>query len=166
MYGDRTTLFDQTRSNAVTEVLDKHPNIKIIATVDGHWVVDKSMTAMSDVLTAHGDSIDVIDSPSGDQQIMGAERVLKQRNVTHNIVLVGQGGGEFGISRVREGAWAASLVLLPATMGRIAVELAGKNLKGEQIPEIVNLMGQSPVGDWATPESLKDHPEFKGEWTD
>jgi ribose transport system substrate-binding protein len=166
MYGDRTTMFDQTRSNAVKEVFDKHPNIKVLATVDGHYLVDKSMTAMSDVLTANGDEIDIIASPSGDQQIDGAERVLKQRNVTRKIILVGQGGGQIGVSRVRDGAWATTQIHLPATIGRLAVEYAAKNLKGEPIPEMVNLTGQSPVGDMATQETLKAHPEFKGEWAD
>jgi ribose transport system substrate-binding protein len=164
MYGDRTTLFDQTRANAVKEVFAKHPNIKVLATVDGHYLPDKSMSAMSDVLSAKGDDIDIIASPSGDQQIDGAERVLKQRNVTRKIVLVGQGGGQIGVSRVRDGAWATTQIHLPATIGRMAAEFAAKNLRGEEIPKMVNLTGHSPVGDMATQESLKEHPEFKGEW--
>ena len=75
MIGQKIYPFDNLRYNTYLETLKPHANIKIVATVEGNYDPDKSMTGMQDVLQAHKDIVAILSN--ADQHLVGAEIALK-----------------------------------------------------------------------------------------
>lgn len=161
--GQKIYPFDNLRQEAYLSVLAKHPNIKVVATGEGNYDPDKSLTVMQDILQANKD-VNVVLS-NADQHLVGVEIAL--RNAGYNVpdlYLSGGGASSIAVEAIREGRWDATLAHFPVTMGKLALEAVVKKLKGEDVAVAVDMDKVGPLPALITKAVLDQHPDFKGEW--
>ena len=92
-----------------------------MATGEGNYDPDKSLTVMQDILQANKD-VNVVLS-NADQHLVGAEIALQ--NAGYNVpdlFLSGGGAASIAIEAIREGRWDKTLAYYPVTMGSKAME--------------------------------------------
>jgi ribose transport system substrate-binding protein len=159
MPGLSTLPLDAVRVTAMQDVLAEHPNVELVAIVDGGYLADPAYQATQDILAAWPD-IDVI-ATGGDQMTIGAELALQDAGRAGEVLLTGNGASRPGVEAIKEGRWYASYVNVPIQEGRTAAELAIRALRGEEVPTSVNEESLSPIGPIATQETVGD---FEGEW--
>lgn len=156
---------EKIRLGALEEVVDQDPAIELIASTEGGYLPAPAYKAASDVLTVHGDAN--VFATSGDQMMTGIIKAVRNAQLLGDLTLIGNGATTEGVQWVREGIVAADPVTLPASEGRKVTELMIEALEGKQVPDSVDALSLSPIGDVATKESL-DTPEgrkFKGEFS-
>ena len=155
--------FDNLRYEAFREVLDAHDNIKVVATGEGSYSPDASLTAMTDILQSNSDVHVVLSN--ADQHLVGAEIALEAAGYTvPDLYLSGGGAANIAITAIREGRWDATLAHFPKTMGSMALDIVVKKLKGEDVPASVNMDEVGPMPFIITKKELDASPDFVGEW--
>lgn len=163
LIGQKIYPFDNLRYQTYLKVLGEHDNIKVVATGEGNYDPDASLTAMQDILQAHPD-INVVLS-NADQHLVGAEIALQNAGIkVEDLYLSGGGAASIAIDAIREGRWDATLAYFPVTMGKIALETVVKALKGESFEAAVNMDKVGPLQAMIDKAALDAHPDFKGEW--
>lgn len=161
--GQKIYPFDNLRYESYLSVLNTHPNIKVVATGEGNYDPDKSLTVMQDILQANKDVHVVLSN--ADQHLVGVEIALT--NAGYNVpdvYLSGGGAASIAVEAIREGRWDVTLAHFPVTMGKIALETAVKKLKGEDVKPFTNMDEVGPVPALVNKAVLDQHPDFKGEW--
>ncbi|MCU1443271.1 MAG: ABC-type sugar transport system periplasmic component-like protein [Cryobacterium sp.] len=157
------TPLDVAREKAFHSVLDKEDNIQIVATVEGAYDRDTSLTAVSNVLQANKD-LNVILS-NADQQTSGAQIALENAGIDPtSVYLTGGGGTKDAVAAVRAGTWKADYINFPVSMGAAAMDQLYNALTGEDVEPVVNADEVGEVEPYATKETLDQTPDFVGEW--
>lgn len=161
--GQKIYPFDKLRYDTYLKTLGQHANIKVVATGEGNYDPDKSLTVMQDILQAHKDVHVVLSN--ADQHLIGVEIALKNAGYKpSDLYLSGGGASSIAVEAIREGRWRATLAYYPVTMGKLALEAAVKKLKGEKTPGAVNMDEVGPLPAILDKAVLDQHPDFKGEW--
>lgn len=163
MIGQLQFPFDNLRYNTMVDTLKPHANIKIVATGEGSYSPDASLTAFQDILQANP-KIDVVLS-NADQHLLGVEIALNDAGIPiEPIYLIGGGLNAITVDKIKAGIFDATLSGFPRSEGYYAAQTLIKAKKGESVPNFID-----PV-DFATNPLIVDktwldaHPEFKAEW--
>jgi ribose transport system substrate-binding protein len=163
MIGQLIYPFDKLRYDTFTSTLAGHPNIQVVATVEGNYDPDKSLTGMQDVLQSHKD-IDVVLS-NADQHLVGAEIALEDAGIdVPPLFLIGGGANQIAIDAIRAGRWDATLAEFPKSMGKKALEGVVGALEGKEVPAYTDASTIGGVPYLINKEILDAHPDFKAEW--
>ncbi len=163
LLGFKVSPFDQVRLAAYEEVFGKHENIEIVATADGQYSPDATLTAMQDILQAQPEFDAVVSV--GDQQMIGVEIALEGMGIDLEPIFVASAGAStYGVEAVREGRWDNTLAYFPKTMGEIALDTLIKAMDGEDYPVSYDMDVGGPVPAIITSKVLEDNPDFTGEW--
>jgi ribose transport system substrate-binding protein len=161
--GQKIYPFDNLRYNTYLETFKSHPNVKIVATVEGNYDPNKSMAGMQDVLQAHKD-INVVLS-NADQHLVGAEIAINDAGLDlHKLYLSGGGASQIGIEAIRSGHWSATVADYPVSMGEAAIEQAVNALEGKPVKQVIDAATILPLPQLIDKATLDAHPNFKGEW--
>lgn len=156
--------FDKVRYDAYRSVLEQHPNIEVVATLEGNYDRDQSMKAMQDALQSNP-KFDVLLS-NADQQTAGAQIALENAGIDpKRLYLTGAGGTKEAIKAVRDGTWKADYVNFPVTQGEQALEQLVNALEGKQVQTVVDSDEQGPFTPFVDKQILDQHPEFTGQWS-
>jgi ribose transport system substrate-binding protein len=163
MIGQLQFPFDNLRYNTMLDVLKPHANVKIVATGEGSYSPDASLTAFQDILQANP-KIDVVLS-NADQHLLGVEIALNDAGIPiEPIYLIGGGLNAITVDKIKAGIFDATLSGFPRSEGYYAAQTLIKAKKGEAVQNFID-----PV-DFATNPLVVDktwldaHPEFKAEW--
>ncbi|AYY13587.1 sugar ABC transporter substrate-binding protein [Actinobacteria bacterium YIM 96077] len=163
LVGQLSSPLDVAREEAYREVLEPEDNIEIVATAEGQYDRDESLTAISNVLQSNQD-VDVILS-NADQQTSGAQIALENAGIDPSeVYLTGGGGTEDAITAVREGTWQADYVNFPVSMGAAAFEQLHAAMTGDDVETWVDADAVGDIEPYVTKEILDEHPDFTGEW--
>ncbi|WP_432561393.1 sugar ABC transporter substrate-binding protein [Kineococcus sp. SYSU DK003] len=163
MVGQLNTALDVERADAYNAVLEGHDNIQVVATVEGKYDRDASLTAMTNVLQANPD-LDAVLS-NADQQTFGAEVAFENAGIDPSTVhLSGGGGTQEAVTAVREGRWKWDYLNFPVSMGSQGVKSLVEHLDGTEVPTYIDMNTVSDVEAFATKETLDASPDFTGEW--
>jgi ribose transport system substrate-binding protein len=155
--------FDNVRYQEFNRVLDEHDNIVVVATGEGSYDRDASLTVMTDILQSHPD-IDVVLS-NADQHLSGAEIAIIDAGLDlEALYLIGGGATVEAIDAIRAGRWDATYANYPKTMGVEATKLLVAELRGEDHVAILNMDEFVEIGPIVTTQLLLDNPDFEGEW--
>ena len=155
--------FDNVRHEAFLGVLDAEANINVVATVEGNYDPDASLTGMTDVLQANED-IHVVLS-NADQHLQGAEIALVDAGYDlEPLYLSGGGAAKIAIDAINEGRWDATLAAFPASMGSFALDAVVDALEGGTPQQVVNMDEVGPVDALITKEVLDANPDFEPQW--
>ncbi|MFM2280594.1 MAG: D-ribose-binding periplasmic protein precursor [Pseudomonadota bacterium] len=163
LIGQKIYPFDNLRYESYLEALNAQKNIKVVATGEGNYDPDKSLTVMQDILQANKD-IHVVLS-NADQHLVGAEIALNNAGINvSDLFLSGGGAASIAIEAIREGRWDNTLASYPVTMGSLSLEAVVKALKKEAGPSFVNMDEVGPLPAIIDKAVLDKNPDFKGEW--
>ena len=164
LIGQRQFPFDKVRYDAYTSVLKQHPNIKVVATLEGNYDRDQSLKAMQDALQSNP-KFDVLLS-NADQQTAGAQIALENAGIDpKDIYLTGAGGTKEAIKAVRDGTWRADYVNFPVTQGEQALEQLVNALEKKPVKSVVDSDAEAPFDPFVDKKSLEEQPDFTGQWS-
>jgi ribose transport system substrate-binding protein len=123
------------RVNGFSEELAKHPEMKILATQDGHANADGVRGVIKDFLAKHPemDAIFAINDVSAIEALAGIESAGR----TGKIAVLGVGGQPAGAQLIKDGKMLASTAQMPKEIGRVAVAKAYDHLAGKQVEKKV-----------------------------
>ncbi|WP_309130763.1 sugar ABC transporter substrate-binding protein [Brevibacterium sp.] len=154
---------DIERVKVWKEVLGEHDNIEIVATLEGGYDRDKSLTAVANLLQGNKDINGILSI--ADQQTMGAQIALENAGIEPSSIFLNGGGGTTeAIKAVREGKWTNDLMSFPVTMGERAVEQAVNAVRDEPVETVIDSDTLLDIGPIATKEDLEANPDFTGQW--
>ena len=164
LIGQLRAPFDKVRYDAYQSVLKQHPNIKVVATLEGNYDRDQSLKAMQDGLQANP-KVDVVLS-NADQQTAGAQIALKNANIDpKSVYLTGAGGTKEAVQAVRDGVWQADYLNFPVTQGEQALEQLVNALEKKKVTTVVDSDKQGPLDPFVDKSALDKHPDFTGQWS-
>jgi ribose transport system substrate-binding protein len=108
-------------------------NIDVVAIQGGGgFLIGPSENVAKNLLVAHP-KLNVILS-TGDQMTHGAQLAVDAEGLSGKIKLIGLGASTYAISAIRAGAWYGSVVTLPLSIGRIAMQVLYKHLVNPKLP--------------------------------
>ena len=161
--GQKVYPFDNLRYQTYLSVLKQYSNIQVVATVEGNYDPGTSMTGMQDVLQGNK-KVDAVLS-NADQQTMGVEMALKSDGVpAGSVYLTGGGGDAIAVNAIRQGRWAETYGVVPATMGVKALDALANSLDGKAVDPEINADKLSPLPPIWTKSVLDSNPQFQAEW--
>ena len=122
------------RSRGFHNVVDTYREIEI-AEASGEWTRESGAAAMRELLAVHP-AIDAVFAVN-DAQALGALDVIREAGRAADVVTVGFDGMPDALLAIAQGAMTATVRQMPREMGRLAVELALRVHRGEEVPTVV-----------------------------
>ncbi len=163
MIGQLQFPFDNLRYNSMLDVLKTHANIKVVATGEGNYSPDASLTAMQDIIQANP-QIDVVLS-NADRHLLGVEIALEDAGIPiEPIYLIGGGLNQITVDKIKEGKFDATLSGYPYSEGYFAAEALIKAARGETVENYIDPSSKASNPLIVTKEWLDANPDFKAEW--
>lgn len=163
LIGAQSLTIDQDRFEALKQVIKDYPNIQIAAFQEAQYRRDLAREVMQNVFQAQPD-INIVVS-SGDQMTLGAYDAAKEAGIEKGIKFIGNGCSKEGWQAIKDGQLFASYADIPYTQGQLLVEVAVKAVRGEPVPESINLEDRRPPlpaeGPVITPENIG---QFQPQW--
>lgn len=156
--GTATLTSETARTNALKAKLKEHPNVKLVATVEGKFDRQESYKAAQNVLQGN-DDLHVIATGS-DQMTLGAEQAADEAG--RDIALIGNAASAEGVQAVAEKRWVGTSVWLPATEAELGLEMLVNEIRGEgDVAGSIDVRTESPIGDAVTAQNAKS---FDAQW--
>jgi PAS domain S-box-containing protein len=138
LQGELGSAVARLRSTGVHQVLDRHPDIQIVAeTEQGGWRRDTSLSVMRAILVEHPDVRGVI--AANDPMALGAVDALAEIGRQDQVIVVGVDGDADALLAIATGTLAATVRRSPYQMGRTAIETALTIIQGHTAPQEVLL---------------------------
>lgn len=163
MIGQLQFPFDNLRYSTFTSVLEQHENIKVVATGEGNYSPDQSLTAFQDIIQANPDVHAVLSN--ADQHLLGVEIALEDAGVpVEPIYLIGGGLNQITVDKIREGIFDATLSAYPYSEGYLAAQNLIKAASGETVKDWIDPASNASNPVIVTKEWLDSNPDFKAEW--
>lgn len=163
MIGQLQYPFDNLRYETFQSVLGQHANIQVVATGEGNYNPDQSLTAMTDILQANPE-IDAVLS-NADQHLLGVEIALEDAGVDpSSVYLIGGGLNQITVDKIREGVFDATLSGNPRSEGYLAAQALIAVARGGEVATHIDPSagGANPL--IVTKEWLDANPDFVAEW--
>ncbi len=163
MIGQLQFPFDNLRYQTMVDTLNPHANIKIVATGEGSYSPDASLTAFQDIIQANP-KIDAVLS-NADQHLLGVEIALNDAGIPiEPIYLIGGGLNAITVDKIKEGIFDATLSGYPRSEGYYAAQTLIKAKKGETVPNFIDPadLAKNPLV--VDKVWLDANPDFKAEW--
>ncbi|KKB07078.1 hypothetical protein VE25_19740 [Devosia geojensis] len=163
MIGQLIYPFDNLRYETFRQVLGEHANIQIVATGEGNYDPDASLTAMQDILQANPE-VDAVLS-NADQHLIGVEIALSDAGYdVASVFLIGGGLNQIAVDAIRAGTYDATLAEYPHSMGKAALEAVVTTLEGGTAPAWIDPTTLGAAPEIVTKEWLDANPDFVAEW--
>ena len=125
----------QDRVKGFEEELKKHPEITIVARPSSDGQRAKAMAVMEDMLQAHRDLKGVFGI--NDDSALGATAVLEAAG-RKDVVVIGYDATPEAQRAIKSGGpLKADVIQYPKKIGRTAIEMIDRHLKGESVPPLV-----------------------------
>jgi ribose transport system substrate-binding protein len=111
--------------------------ITIVASQPANWERDQGFNVFQNMLQAHPD-IDAVFACS-DLMALGAVEAISAAGRTGSIRVIGFDALDDAKKAIAEGTMDSSVAQFPAEMGRVAIESAVKVIRGEKLPDDINV---------------------------
>ncbi len=163
MIGQLQFPFDNLRYKSFETVLGQHANIKVVATGEGNYSPDASLTAFQDIIQANP-KIDVVLS-NAVQHLLGVEIALADAGIPiEPIYLIGGGLNQITVDKIKAGVFDATLSGYPYSEGFYAADALIRAKKGETVENWIDPATKATNPLIVTKEWLDANPDFKAEW--
>ncbi len=163
LMGSQAFTVDQDRYEALLAVIEEYPEIEVVSLQEGAYRRDTSREVMQNVFQANPD-INIVVS-SGDQMTLGAYDAADDIGIAGNIKFIGNGCSIQGWEAIRDGVLYGSYADIPYTQGQIAIEMAVKAVRGEEVPASINLEEERPPLPASGPMiTINEIDEFDAQW--
>lgn len=157
--GFKSLPLDNARTDAVMAELETHPEIEVVASVEGGYTQDSGRQAFQDVSQANPD-LDVVIGSS--QAIAGAALVAGEGT---DIKFIGNGASTGNVEAVLSGDWFAIYVTDVVASGAKATELGLAHARGEEVQMATNEADLAPNNGKGTREALEE-ADYESGYTD
>ncbi|HET8927495.1 MAG TPA: sugar ABC transporter substrate-binding protein [Microbacterium sp.] len=157
LYDIKASALDVAMRDAWDEAVAGSP-VEVVADGETFFNPANALTVVQDMLTAHSD-IDVI--VGSDQGMQGADQALEAAGSMGDIILVGFGGSEQSVAAVADGRWFSSVMMVPATSGKLAMEAVVDAIRNGNDQGMVDPFADLPHG-WIVTQDTAS--EFSPEW--
>ena len=117
------------RRQGIQNVLDKYPNINVLAEKTANWSRSEAMTIMENWLQAF-DQIDAVVAEN-DEMALGARQAIEAKGL--DVPAIGVDGITDALNAVEKGSMVASVFQDGAGQGSEAVEVLIKHINGEEV---------------------------------
>lgn len=149
LVGDNNTW---NRSNGFHSVVDRYPNLKMVAQQSADFDRNKAMEVMESILQAHP-NIDAVFC-GNDAMASGAYQALVSAGKEGQVKVFGFDGAEDVITAIQEKKISATGMQFPKIMAEIAAKSADEYFKGkrdfpQKLPVSVELVHQENIQDYA-----------------
>ncbi|GAA3526093.1 sugar ABC transporter substrate-binding protein [Nocardioides daeguensis] len=163
MPGNFKQASEAVRMDTLKSLIAEHDNIELKMSAEGGYSSETSLKAASDVIRALPD-LDVFATPD-DVMVGGIIQALEDADMLEKVKTVSVGASKTAVKQIRDGKLWATMVTMPASEGATSFETAVRAARGEDV-ENVDSRTLSPIGDWATVETLStpEGEKFTGEW--
>ncbi len=122
LYDIKASALDVAIRSGFNKAIAGHSNIKVVAEGESYFTPSKGLAAVQTMMQANS-GINLI--AGSDQGIEGAVQAVDPSKVT----LIGYGGSESGLKGIAAGTWYGTIMQLPATEGKLAVQCAVKAVR-------------------------------------
>jgi ribose transport system substrate-binding protein len=154
LFDIKASALDVAIRNGFNTAIAGHPSVKVVAEGESFFTPAKGLAAVQTMLQANS-SINLI--AGSDQGIEGAVQAVDPSKVA----LVGYGGSAASLKGIAAGTWYGSIVQLPASEGRLAVQCAIKAVRTGKGCGGVDPVDAAPDKGVITKANVS---KFKGEW--
>jgi ribose transport system substrate-binding protein len=121
------------RINGFKNEIKNYPNIELVASLPGHFVIEKGMSAMENILTAHPEVKAVY--ALSDAMALGADMAIKSRGLTNKIFIIGSDGNKEMFKRIKnDKSSCVATITYPPSMTGDAVLFIYLAIQGKGIP--------------------------------
>jgi ribose transport system substrate-binding protein len=114
-----------------TEVMAKHPGIKIVFKADGPLTRERGVKNTEDALVAHPDLKAIY--TANDDVALGALQAVLAANRIGKTLVTGMNGVPPALRAIKDGNLAMTVELNPVEWGRLGVDVLATYLKGEKV---------------------------------
>ncbi len=148
LVGDNNTW---ARSGGFHSVVDKFPNLKMVAQQSGNFDRNKAMEVLETIMQANPD-IDAVFC-GNDAMAMGAFQALQAAGKDYKVKIFGFDGASDVIDKIREKKIVATGMQFPLVMAQTAAQYADEYFKGrrnfpQRVPVEVELVNASNIKDY------------------
>jgi ribose transport system substrate-binding protein len=148
LVGDNNTW---ARSGGFHSVVDKFPNLKMVAQQSGDFDRNKAMEVLETIMQAHPD-IDAVFC-GNDAMAMGAYQALQSTGKADKVKVFGFDGASDVVEKIKEKKIVATGMQYPKVMARTAAQYADEYFKGkrdfpQRVPVEVELVTVANVGSY------------------
>jgi ribose transport system substrate-binding protein len=156
---------DTNRINQMTAYYKSKPNYTFTVMPPGQYDQTQSQAVAQTFFTAHK-NINVF-ATFGDQMAQGALTALKLvggYTPGQNILIIGYGGAQEIVNEVKSGEVYATLGLYPAGESELGIQYLDDVLKGQSVPNVVNIINPATRPAIITKAFLDAHPNYVPDW--
>ncbi|MFA9188263.1 D-ribose ABC transporter substrate-binding protein [Flavobacterium sp. FBOR7N2.3] len=148
LVGDNNTW---ARSGGFHSVVDKFPNLKMVAQQSGNFDRNKAMEVLETIMQANPD-IDAVFC-GNDAMAMGAFQALQSAGKAYKVKIFGFDGAGDVIEKIREKKIVATGMQFPLVMAKTAAQYADEYFKGrrifpQRVPVEVELVNAANIKDY------------------
>ncbi|KDN54643.1 D-ribose ABC transporter substrate-binding protein [Flavobacterium seoulense] len=148
LVGDNNTW---ARSGGFHSVVDKFPNLKMVAQQSGNFDRNKAMEVLETIMQANPD-IDAVFC-GNDAMAMGAFQALQSAGKAYKVKIFGFDGAGDVIEKIREKKIVATGMQFPVVMAQTAAQYADEYFKGrrifpQRVPVEVELVNAANIKDY------------------
>jgi ribose transport system substrate-binding protein len=154
LFDIKASALDVAIRGAFDKAIAGHSSVKVVAEGESFFTAAKGLAAVQTMIQANPNINLIVGS---DQGIEGAAQAVDPKKVA----LVGYGGSVAALQGVASGAWYGTIVQLPASEGRLAVECAIKAVRTGKGCGAVDPVDAAPDHGIVTKANVS---KFKGEW--
>jgi ABC-type sugar transport system substrate-binding protein len=122
------------RGAGFEEGMKAYPNITVVAKQTANFDRAAALDVTTNLLQAHPDVTGLF--AENDEMALGAIQALGSRAGTE-VSVVGFDGTADGLAAIKKGTLVATIAQQPAELGKLAIELAVKAIKGDKIKKTV-----------------------------
>jgi len=125
------------RSQGFIDAISKYPEMTVVASMPANWDTAEAMKVVEDIMTANPDLVGIW--AHADAMIMGAIQALKEIGKNEQVITVGMGAYGGGPEAVEEGLLNGTWEMFSTYLGKMAGIAVVKVLKGEPVPDRVDV---------------------------
>lgn len=125
------------RVAGMKEVLDKYPNIEIVATEYCDWDTQKAQTAAENILTAHPDLKAFLVADDGMSK--GVWNAIEAAGKQDQVVIASQGFYEWSIPYIKEGKFLFTITYPAGFFSRDAMDVIKAVSEGKEVDRVMYL---------------------------
>jgi ribose transport system substrate-binding protein len=114
-----------------TEVMAKHPDVKIVFKTDGPLTRERGLRHAEDALVANPDLAAIY--TANDDVALGASHAVLASNRQGKTIVTGMNGVPPALRALKDAKLAMTIELNPVLWGRLGVDVLAQYLKGEKV---------------------------------
>ncbi len=118
LYNIKASALDEAMRAAWDDAVAGSP-VEVVVEGESFFNPANALTVVQDILSAHPDLDGIV---GADQSMQGSDQALTAAGKIDDVLLVGFGGSEQALAAVAEGRWFSSVMMVPASSGKLGME--------------------------------------------